>query len=240
MSEGVTPSPQGAPAAGHNQHFIGGFIVAVLALLLLWATFYISSPFSSRSLAIVVAVIAVGAAAGIIPTRSPQDFFGGLVLVEIAIFALIASAELPGQRGFAFGPGTAPRLFAGVLAGLGFLVAFIGAVTEGPAIERYRVRGPLLVIASIILFAALIRPFGLILATYSAFIFSVLGSREMRWLESVIAGAVMTAFCVLLFAYLLNLPFQLWPQANGPTILLNQFHDLFSGLLALLQKAVGR
>ncbi|MGE0038768.1 MAG: tripartite tricarboxylate transporter TctB family protein [Xanthobacteraceae bacterium] len=240
MSEGVTPSPQGAPAAGHNQHFIGGFIVAVLALLLLWATFYISSPFSARSLAIAVAVIAVGAAAGLIPCRSPQDFFGGLVLVEIAIFALIASAELPGQRGFAFGPGTAPRLFAGVLAGLGFLVTFIGAVTEGPAIERYRLRGPLLVIASIILFAALIRPFGLIIATYSAFIFSVLGSREMRWLESVIAGAVMTAFCVLLFAYLLNLPFQLWPQANGPTILLNQFHDLFSGLLTLLQKAVGR
>lgn len=242
MSEGVTPSPQGAPAgtAGHNQHFIGGFIIAVLALLLLWATFYISTPFVARSLAIAVAVIAVGAAAGLIPCRSPQDFFGGLALVEIAIFAFIASAELPGQRGFAFGPGTAPRLFAGVLAGLGFLITFIGAVTEGPAIERYRVRGPLLVIASIILFAALIRPFGLIVATYSAFMFSIFGSREMRLLESVIAGAAMTAFCVLLFVYLLNLPFQLWPQANGPTILLNQFIDLFNGLVGLLQKAVGR
>ena len=50
----------------------------------------------------------------------------------------------------------------------------------------------------------------------------------------------MTAFCVLLFVYLLNLPFQLWPQANGPTILLNQFFDLFNGLVSLLQKAVGR
>ena len=51
MSEGVTPSPQGAPAgtAGHNQHFIGGIIIAVMALLLLWATFYISSPLVSRS-----------------------------------------------------------------------------------------------------------------------------------------------------------------------------------------------
>ena len=65
------------------------------------------------------------------------------------------------------------------------------------------------------LFAALIRPFGLIVATYSAFMFSILGSKEMRWVESVIAGAAMTAFCVLLFVYLLNLPFQLWPQANA-------------------------
>jgi putative tricarboxylic transport membrane protein len=242
MSEGVTPSPQGAPAgtAGHNQHFTGGFIIAVLALLLLWGSFYISTPLVPRTLAIAVAVIAVGAAAGFIPSRSPQDFFGGLALVEIAIFALIASAELPGQRGFAFGPGTAPRLFAGLLAGLGFLVAFIGAVTEGPAIERYRARGPLLVISSIMLFAALIRPFGLIIATYSAFMFSILGSREMRWVESVIAGAAMTTFCVLLFVYLLNLPFQLWPQANGPTILLNQFLDVFKGILTLLQKAIGR
>ena len=242
MSEGVTPSPQGAPAgtAGHNQHFIGGFIIAVLALILLWATFYISSPLFSRSLAIAVAVIAVGAAAGLIPVRSPQDVFGGLALVELAIFAVIASAELPGQRGFAFGPGTAPRLFAGLLAGLGFLVAFIGIVSEGPAIERYRARGPLLVISSILLFAALIRPFGLVIATYAAFMFSILGSKEMRWVESVIAGAAMTAFCVLLFVYLLNLPFQLWPQANGPTILLNQFLDLFKGVLTLLQKAIGR
>jgi hypothetical protein len=242
MSEGVTPSPQGAPAGttGHNQHFIGGFIVAVLALLLLWGTLYISSPLVARSLAIAVAVIAVGAAAGIVPVRSPQDFFGGLVLVEIAIFALIASAELPGQRGFAFGPGTAPRLFAGLLAALGFLVALVGVLTEGPAIERYRARGPLLVITSIFLFAALIRPFGLVFATYAAFMFSILGSREMRWLESIIAGACMTAFCVLLFVYLLNLPFQLWPQPNGPAILLKQFIELFDGALTLLQKAFGR
>ncbi len=240
MSEGVSSSPQGEPArSGHQQHFLGGFIIAVIALLLLWGTFYISSPLAARSLAIAVAVIAVGAAAGVIPARSPQDFFGGLALVEIAIFALIASAELPGQRGFAFGPGTAPRLFAGVLAGLGLAVALVGAVAEGPAIERYRMRGPLLVTASILLFAAMIRPFGLIISTFCAFMFSILGSKEMRWIESVIAAVGMTIFCWLLFVVLLNLPFQLWPQPNAPTILLNQFGDLFKGLLTLLQKAIG-
>jgi putative tricarboxylic transport membrane protein len=242
MSEGVSPSPTGAPAGseGHQQHFIGGVIIAVLALLLLWGTFFISSPMVPRVLAIAVAVAAIATAAGIVPARNPQDFFGGLALVEIAIFALIASAELPGQRGFAFGPGTAPRLFAFVLAGLGFMVAALGAVTEGPAIERYKVRGPLLVILSILLFAVMIRPFGLIIATFCAFMFSILGSKEMRWLESLIAAVGMTAFCWLLFVVLLNLPFQLWPQPNAPTLLLNQFGDLFKGVLTLLQKAIGR
>ncbi len=241
MSEGVSPSPQGTPAgsADHHSHFVGGIIIAVLALLLLWGTFFISSPVIPRSLAIAVAVIAVAAVAGFIPVRSPQDFFGGLALILIAIFALTASAELPGQRGFAFGPGTAPRLFAGLLSALGFAIMIVGVISEGPAIEQYKLRGPLLVIMAIMLFAALIRPFGLIIATYSAFMFSILGSREMRWVESFIAAAGMTAFCWLLFVVLLNLPFQLWPQGNAGTLLFNQFADLFNGFLTLLQKAVG-
>ena len=48
-------------------------------------------------------------------------------------------------------------------------------------------------------------------ASYITFIAAILGSSEMRWVESLIAAAVMTAFCVALFVYLLQLPFQLWP-----------------------------
>jgi putative tricarboxylic transport membrane protein len=144
--------------------------------------------------------------------RNPRDFWGGLVLIALAILALWASRDLPGQRGFAFGPGTAPRLFAGVLAGLGAAVAFVGLVTDGPRIEKYKVRGPLLVIVAILSFAGMIRPLGLIISTFLAFMISIIGSTEMRWLESLIAAVAMTAGCVLLFVYLLNLPFQLWPR----------------------------
>jgi putative tricarboxylic transport membrane protein len=144
--------------------------------------------------------------------RSPRDFWGGLVLIAVAILAIWASRDLPGQRGFAFGPGTAPRLFAGLLVGLGALVALVGLVTDGPRIEKYKIRGPVLVIASILLFAAMIRPLGLVVASYVTFIVAILGSKEMRVVESFLGAAVMTAFCVGLFVYLLNLPFQLWPR----------------------------
>src|SRR6516225_12452473 len=73
--------------------------------------------------------------------RNPQDFYGGLVLVAIAAFALWASRDLPGMRGFAFGPGTAPRLFAGILGVLGVAVALGGLVTDGPPVERVAIRG---------------------------------------------------------------------------------------------------
>jgi putative tricarboxylic transport membrane protein len=130
----------------------------------------------------------------------------------LATFALIASADLPGQRGFAFGPGTAPRLFCFVLAALGAAVAVGGVFAEGPQIEKYKIRGPTFVIVAILAFAAMIRPLGLVPATFLAFMISILGSTEMRWIESLIAAAAMTLFCVLLFVYLLNLPFQLWPR----------------------------
>jgi putative tricarboxylic transport membrane protein len=158
--------------------------------------------------------------------RNPRDFWGGLALIALAILALWASRDLPGQRGFAFGPGTAPRLFAGVLAVLGAAVAFVGLVTDGPPIEKYKIRGPSFVIVSILAFALMIRgfsvtvlgipisltPLGLIPSTFFAFIISILGSTEMRWVESLAAAVAMTVFCVVLFVYLLNLPFQLWPR----------------------------
>jgi hypothetical protein len=135
-----------------------------------------------------------------------------LILVAVAILAIWASRDLPGQRGFAFGPGTAPRLFAGLLVALGTIVALVGLVTDGPRIEKYKIRGPFLVIASILLFAAMIRPLGLIIASFITFVVAITGSKEMRIVEGLIGAAVMTCFCVLLFVYLLNLPFQLWPR----------------------------
>jgi putative tricarboxylic transport membrane protein len=157
--------------------------------------------------------------------RNPRDFWGGLVLIALAIIAIWASRDLPGQRGFAFGPGTAPRLFAGLLAGLGVLIAVVGLITDGPPIEKYKIRGPTFVIVSILAFAAMVRgvsgtlfgvhlsfpQLGLLPSTFFAFMISILGSTEMRWIESLIAAVAMTAFCWLLFVVLLNLPFQLWP-----------------------------
>jgi putative tricarboxylic transport membrane protein len=239
MAEDVKPSHEGGSAAEpHTNLFQGGVTIAAIALVLLFGTFAIASPTVPRILAILVTVIGVATAAGFVPVRGPQDYYGGLALILVAILALSASADLPGQRGFAFGPGTAPRLFSGMLVGFGAAVALVGVFSHGPTIERYKIRGPALVIVAIFLYAALIRPFGLVIATYLTFIVSIMGSSEMRWLESLIAAAVMTAFCWLLFVVLLNLPFQLWPQPNAPVILFKQFEDVFRQTWIIILKLV--
>src|SRR6516164_10158845 len=85
--------------------------------------------------------------------RNEQDFYGGLVLVAVALFALWASRDLPGMRGFAFGPGTAPRIFAIALGALGIAVTVTGVLTKGPGIDRFYFRGPFFVTLSVVLFA---------------------------------------------------------------------------------------
>ena len=158
--------------------------------------------------------------------RGPRDFFGGLALFVVAAIALWASSSLPGQQGFAFGPGTAPRIFAGLLMAVGVVITVMGLVVKGPPLESFALRGPAYVLVGILVFAATVRgihvdvasipivipAFGMVPATFLAFMISIFGSTEFRWVESLIAAVAMTAFCVGLFVYLLQLPFQLWPM----------------------------
>jgi hypothetical protein len=215
MSEDVNTSakqPEFGFLSRNASNLRGGFLLTLLSVGLFVGTFYITSPMVPRVISIAMILVGVAVTAGLVRVRAPQDFYGGLVLVLVACLALIASAELPGQRGFAFGPGTAPRLFAGLLVVLGTAVAITGLLVDGPRIEKYNIRGPVLVIGAILGFSQMIRPLGLIIASYVTFVVAMMGSREVRILEAFIGAAVMTAFCVLLFVYILNLPFQLWPR----------------------------
>ena len=98
--------------------------------------------------------------------RCPQDFVGGVALVAIALFALWASSDLQGMHGFSFGAGTAPRMFAVLLLGLGIAVMIVGLVFDGEHITTYAWRGPLFVSLSILSFAITIRPLGLVVSAF--------------------------------------------------------------------------
>lgn len=144
---------------------------------------------------------------------SPRDYFGGAALVALALFAYEASRDLPGMRGFAFGPGTAPRLFTLALALLGLVVSGTGLVTKGAGIDRFYLRGPFFVSLSVLVFAWLMRPLGLVIASFLSICAAAGATPEARVIETVIWGAMLTAFCCFLFPYALNLPMSLWPNS---------------------------
>jgi hypothetical protein len=157
-----------------------------------------------------LAVIAVITAFMIV--KGPQDYYGGVALVALALFAFYASSDLPGMRGFQFGPGTAPRLFSGLMLALGIGVGLTGLLLPGAGLERYHLRGPFFVTLAIITFATIIRPLGLIVTAFACFMIAALGSPDQRWVQTLIIGILITAFCCFLFPYALGLPFQLKPR----------------------------
>jgi putative tricarboxylic transport membrane protein len=144
--------------------------------------------------------------------RGPQDFVGGIVLMAVAVFALWASSDLQGMHGFSFGAGTAPRMFAVLLLGLGAAVAVMGVLQEGAHLATYAWRGPLFVSLSILSFSVTIRPLGLVVSAFLSFIIAALGTPETRWKETIIVGICLTIGCSLLFPYALGLPLQLFPR----------------------------
>jgi putative tricarboxylic transport membrane protein len=135
-----------------------------------------------------------------------------MALILLSLVAFVASNDLPGMRGFAFGPGTAPRLFAFVLAVLSLAVVVTGLLTKGPHVTPYKIRGVIFILGSILAFAAAIRPLGLIIASFSCIVICAAAADDVKWRETVIWAALLTAFCAFLFPYGLNLPFQLWPR----------------------------
>jgi Tripartite tricarboxylate transporter TctB family len=144
--------------------------------------------------------------------RASQDYFGGVAMMGLALFALWASSDLQGMHGFSFGAGTAPRMFGVLLLALGAAVAGIGLMTDGPELATYHWRGPLFVSLAILCFALSIRPLGLVVSGLASFLIAALGTHETRWIETLIVGACLTGACALLFPYVLGLPMPLFPR----------------------------
>ena len=144
--------------------------------------------------------------------KSGQDYIGGVILMALALFALWASSDLQGMRGFSFGAGTAPRMFGGLLVAMSAGIALSGLLVDGPGMSHYSWRGPLFVMVAIVFFALAIRPLGLVVTAFVSFMIAATGSHETRWLEAAIVGACLTLGCAVLFPYVLGLPMPMFPR----------------------------
>ena len=146
--------------ARRRYNLIGGVILTVVGLVLLSTSFLLHNPvpLTVRAAIIVFTAVSIAISAGLLRVQNPQDVYGGMALILLALVAFVASNDLPGMRGFAFGPGTAPRLFAFALALLSLGVVVGGFLIAGPDVSAYKLRGVIFIIGSILAFAACIRP----------------------------------------------------------------------------------
>jgi putative tricarboxylic transport membrane protein len=212
----ATPSGDWSRSAEAQRQYnlVGGAILAVAGLGLLATSFLLHNPvpLTVRGAIVIFTAVGIAISAGLLRVQNPQDVYGGMALILLSLIAFVASNDLPGMRGFAFGPGTAPRLFAFTLALLSIGVVVGGLLTSGPEVSGYKIRGVIFIIGAILSFAATIRPLGLVIASFATMVICAAAAEDVKWRETVIVAVAVTAFCSVLFPYGLNLPFQLWPR----------------------------
>lgn len=148
------------------------------------------------------------------PPLARTDVVAGLALVALGVVAFWLTRDLAGSRGPLLGPGSLPRGAAGIIVGLGAVIAVLGWLRDDDPAARWRLRGPLFLLGAVVVFALLVRTLGLAVATPAAILVGGLASPETRPVEIVVFAVLLTAFCIALFRYALGLPIPIAPWAG--------------------------
>jgi hypothetical protein len=145
--------------------------------------------------------------------RSPKDFCAGLIFIAIGLgFVLLARQYRLGDM-HRMGPGMFPSLVGALLALLGLAIALRGLLLGGEGVPRFQARPLGVSLAAIVLFGLALNWLGLIAAVAVLVLVGAWAAREVRPVETVVLAAVMVAFSVTVFVWLLGLPLPLWPQS---------------------------
>jgi hypothetical protein len=145
--------------------------------------------------------------------RDQRAFASGALFLGFAIFFFVMALNYPAGTAARMGPGYFPRLLAIVLAAIGLAVMLkaVRRTTERQALRKWDVKGLAWVTGSVILFALLLFPLGLVGALFVLIMVSSRASPEFTWRGTLANAAVLIALCLLVFVYGLGLKLPVWP-----------------------------
>lgn len=138
--------------------------------------------------------------------RAPKALVTGLALIALAAVALIGTMDLQQGTLRAMGPAMMPRYVAILLGLAGIGLAVSAFLRDGEPLDPVSLRGPILIGASVVLFGLTIRSLGLAVAGPISLLLASWATPEVRPRSAMVLAVAMTAFCILLFRGLLDLP----------------------------------
>lgn len=143
--------------------------------------------------------------------RLNGDLVGGVALAALGVFATFYAADHYeiGQLN-RMGPGFFPVVLGALLAGLGGLIAIVGCLRR-PESTRISWRALILVIFGVAVFALLLRPAGLALASTGSVLVASLADEQATWRSRIAVAAGIAFVSVLLFRYGLGMVLPVWP-----------------------------
>lgn len=142
-----------------------------------------------------------------------RDMIGGGLLVAFGLWvAWQAGAQLDIGSARRMGPGFFPLVIGCILAGLGLLV-LIGGLLRPGNLPQVDLRAMLAVLASMLIFALLLVPFGLLPAVAGLVTVASLADRAVRLVPVAALTAVLCTVAYLVFSLGLGMPLTMirWP-----------------------------
>jgi hypothetical protein len=144
-----------------------------------------------------------------------RDLLGGALMIAIGLGSIMEGRHHTIGTLTEMGSGYFPIILGVVLAGLGLAIALTGlspATEDGFNDEPAQFqppdwRGAVAIVASVLGFIGLGSQFGLAPATFVCVFVAAMGDRQAIWWQSLLLAAAMTAIAVIVFAYLLGVPF---------------------------------
>jgi hypothetical protein len=144
----------------------------------------------------------------------PKDFCAGLLFVAFGIAAIVLGLDYPLGTAARMGPGYFPRLLGILLIALGAALSLSSLRGRGPPLPGWKWRPVTIVLLSVVAFGLVLTHAGLVLSTIGLIVIASTASREFRFRESLISGALLAALSVGVFVIGLKLQLPIWPGSG--------------------------
>ena len=138
--------------------------------------------------------------------RGTKDFWSGLLYVCLGSGAILIAREYTMGTAVKMGPAYFPTILGGLLVLIGTIAVIRSFIVTGTPIDAFAFKGLAFVIGSTLLFGAIVRGAGLIVALPLLVIISAYASVRFRWRTTLIMAAGLATFCALVFVKGLGIP----------------------------------
>lgn len=148
-----------------------------------------------------------------------RDYYAGGLMLLLGVGAAVTGSGYKFGSLARMGPGFMPVVLGIVLAFIGILIAGTALASSEPDDSKFLPENPqwfgwLCILAGPVLFIVLGQFGGMIPAVFSCVFVSALGDKTATYKSSFFLAIIVSVFGVLLFHYLLNIPFPLLRGVN--------------------------
>lgn len=144
-------------------------------------------------------------------TRAGQGLGAGLMFICFGALGLWFGRGLAMGNAQEMGPGFAPALVCWGMVLLGAVVLVRSVLRGTEAIEPVSPRAVFGIVGALGVFAATIGSLGLVLSSLVTVAVACLIEPKLRWKEVVLLSVGLSAGAVVLFVFVLRIPFRTWP-----------------------------